>query len=515
MTFKDLASLYKNPQEDFPIEKDQATIKVSAATSAVGFIYEKIRVAVEFKSEHLLRRLAIERILNRKVKLSSSKNEIGLFIVKELIRSRYLPNNKVPESKALEISNALEKYFELIETYTPIFKKSRKDVVDWVISVASYDVEQRLSNPSKRDALVELMATLLSKESDYELLDLAIAGHFSLNKADTPIVRFLLLTHKYNFWSDNVSKNNLVLVSKDLETTIEDIEKNIQKVERGSVLKFVRRQIAPFIVLIDLLKEDPSFSENYDDEILLETKVKNMCHLKYRQIRDRLKRMVFRSVIYIFLTKMLFALLLEIPLERFLYGSFSFRSIVINLGFPPTLMYLVGMRTKLPGEKNTDLILERVKNIVFKDELGITENERRVGKIKRRALSLVFRAFYFVVFVLSFGVVTYSLTVIGFSFIAIGIFLFFLSVVSFFAYVIKQSTKDILLVRDDDGVIGSFFDLFFLPVLRVGQKLSGELAKYNVMVFLLDFVVEAPLKSIIDVFDDWLDFVREKKEEVL
>jgi hypothetical protein len=54
-----------------------------------------------------------------------------------------------------------------------------------------------------------------------------------------------------------------------------------------------------------------------------------------------------------------------------------------------------------------------------------------------------------------------------------------------------------------------------LPFLNAGFFLSKGLAKINFFSVFLDFIIEAPLKSIIEVFEEWTSFMREKKEEVV
>ncbi|MFH1536657.1 MAG: hypothetical protein ABID45_01570, partial [Patescibacteria group bacterium] len=61
----------------------------------------------------------------------------------------------------------------------------------------------------------------------------------------------------------------------------------------------------------------------------------------------------------------------------------------------------------------------------------------------------------------------------------------------------------------------AFIDFFSLPILKVGQWISLNFAKINIFVFVLDFIIEAPLKLVFEVLEDWFSFVREKKEEII
>ena len=47
-------------------QTDEEKIKVHQVSSKVAFLYEKLRNAVDYQEEHLLRKIAIERILKRR-----------------------------------------------------------------------------------------------------------------------------------------------------------------------------------------------------------------------------------------------------------------------------------------------------------------------------------------------------------------------------------------------------------------------------------------------------------------
>ena len=48
----------------------------------------------------------------------------------------------------------------------------------------------------------------------------------------------------------------------------------------------------------------------------------------------------------------------------------------------------------------------------------------------------------------------------------------------------------------------------------MGRWLSLNAPKINVFTFILDFIIEAPFKTFVDVMDEWMNFIREKKEEI-
>jgi len=45
--------------------------------------------------------------------------------------------------------------------------------------------------------------------------------------------------------------------------------------------------------------------------------------------------------------------------------------------------------------------------------------------------------------------------------------------------------------------------------------LSQGFQRVNVFLLIMDFLIEAPLKNVITIFEEWNMFIREKREEVI
>ena len=81
-----------------PEVPESSRVSVHAAVSRFSVLYERIRNAVDYKDDHLLRKAAINRILKRQLALESDPTVIGGHLVRELIAARYLPNGQVHEA---------------------------------------------------------------------------------------------------------------------------------------------------------------------------------------------------------------------------------------------------------------------------------------------------------------------------------------------------------------------------------------------------------------------------------
>jgi hypothetical protein len=86
--------------------------------------------------------------------------------------------------------------------------------------------------------------------------------------------------------------------------------------------------------------------------------------------------------------------------------------------------------------------------------------------------------------------------------------------VSFFAFRVKSISRDYVFQEGREGFLSSLIDFIFLPTIKVGQWLSIQISRLNVLGFIFDFIIEAPLKAFLEVIEEWVRFVRAKKDEI-
>ena len=70
---------------------EMSRINVSQTVSFFALVYEKIRNAVEYREEHLIRRASIERIFKRRLMLNPECHDEAENIIRELLWARYFP----------------------------------------------------------------------------------------------------------------------------------------------------------------------------------------------------------------------------------------------------------------------------------------------------------------------------------------------------------------------------------------------------------------------------------------
>jgi hypothetical protein len=151
-----------------------------------------------------------------------------------------------------------------------------------------------------------------------------------------------------------------------------------------------------------------------------------------------------------------------------------------------------------------DILAAKVKEVQY-----IREPRKR-NWFTRSSFNLI----YLITFLVPFVLIIYFLKKINFSILSILLFLAFLSIVSFFGVRIRKSARELVILKKREKIIGELFDFVTLPFIRLGRWLSLNFSKINIFIFIFDFLIEAPLKIILQAIEEWLAFFKEKKEDI-
>ncbi|PIY69518.1 hypothetical protein COY90_00220, partial [Candidatus Roizmanbacteria bacterium CG_4_10_14_0_8_um_filter_39_9] len=313
------------------------------------------------------------------------------------------------------------------------------------------------------------------------------------------------------------TKRELTEISGKFPAIANKIDDTLKSPYVENLSRYTRKQLPSFLILFSIMREKfKKITSILSDKNRLWTEVDLSCREKYQQLSSRVRNLALRSFIYIFLTKMIFALILELPVSRYLYGDVNMSSIIINSIFPPILMLIIVSFFKIPGEENTRNIFKRIINIIDKNDAFETSISYMPKKPKERRPILIFgfTIFYSLTFIITLTLIYKGLVRLNFNAVSMGIFIFFVSVVTFFSYRIRQIVNQFRL-EEKESVFTPIVDFFFVPVLSLGKFFSGELARLNFLIFVFDFLIEAPFKLIFEVVEEWISFVKKRKEEII
>jgi hypothetical protein len=391
----------------------------------------------------------------------------------------------------------------------------------YLFEVAACELEGALIPQSKELALLEAMVAYAQQKLDLsewkisesqKEIQLFVSCQKELFGNDHATVVYRLLRKLYPQWSQ-LSLSDIPLIAPKLYDLFSLIESQIQ----GHLAQRLSAHLRKIAVLFRFLHE--SISENLDsaeERILhrgsLDDSIRRHYFQKDSLIRGKLRRAVFRSTIYIFLTKAALAFAVEFPYDLFLARHQGFQGIAVNILFPPLLMFLVASTVRVPNALNVEKVIEGVFEIV---DGNVREKIKVAPPARRKGWQLTsYTVAYLITFVISFGLLAWGLWWLEFSIVSGFVFVFFLCLVSFFGYRTRRMARELMVLPRKVTILSVIGDFLSLPVLRAGQWLVQKSAKVNIFVYFMDFIVEAPFKMLVEIVEDLSKFFREKKEEL-
>jgi hypothetical protein len=505
-----------NPSPE-PLPPEEGRISVHAAVSKISVVYEKLRNAIDYREDHLLRKSAIERIIRRQMVLESDPYVIANNLIRELIAARYLPNDTLPESLIDDSALVVRKFQAVLSV-----KIGDDAYRDWLRHIISCELEELLTNPVSDKAFVSFLYQRLAERIGIKgvsipdperRLHIFVSCYRMLMKADDDQVgykylrAFVSLWMRPEEWIDGPDR-----VAQEVYGAYHRIREILKSKLTQRMLRAVRPYAVSLWMLRSALQEEEQPSALLDSREDVQKAVEGVVAKRDKQATGKQWRGIVRAMIYLLITKIVFALAIEIPVEKWLYGSHSSTSLIINISLPPAIMLIVGLFISRPGTANRRKILEFVDSLLtpagpHKQE--ISAPRRRVGA------SAFFSWFlYPIMYGVSFGIIGYWLLEIHFTSVAIAVFFFFLCVVSFFGYRLRMSAQEINVLKPKERLITAILDFLTLPILHAGRWLSTSISKINVFAFILDVLFEAPLKLFLGVMEESLKFIREKKDEL-
>ncbi len=516
-----LAAVIAKPH-GFAAAVGEDVIEVSAPVSSAAVLYEKIRNTLEYQEEHLLRRNAIARFFQRHMGENELLSTRASDLLRELVWAKYLPNKEVPTFLGDSLSTIIAKYEVLLHAIEN-GAAHREHLSRWLLDALASEVEHAIAPPLHDEAAARYMYQEMRERTDWDTalgltkeeqdLRLFIAVHRALLKSNMASLRFHVLSLYYPDWSSQKGRARAVELAPQFVAIAHKIDADISHPMTEKLTRLLRRRAGVFHVLTDVISHEPHhFLSLLEEPDALDRAVTHTLNDRTKAFRTRLRRTVVRAIIFLFITKMLLALILEVPYDLLVVHNAPRYPLLVNIFFPPFFLALLSLTIRIPEKKNADDTMAAVRALVVGADHPVLN--LRVKKDVRSAWWTLFNIVYALTFIFVFGAIGVFLARVGFHALSIVLFIFFLSLVTFFGIRIRNSTKDIVVAEGRSGIVGTAFDVFMLPIVRAGSWLSVKVAKINVFIFFFDFMIEAPFKVAIRFVESWLAFVREKKEEI-
>ena len=510
-------------------DENKNVISVEEITSHLASLYEKLRNSVDFKEVHLLRRYSIERNIKRRFVLEILKPQNALDLIEDLIRAKYLNNNEISESKIPEVEGIIAKYNDLFEVINELHEAAQlpenklQDYIDWLLGIEACEIDMCLQPEDVGDAVIEAMYYVTKpriklKGDDLGIreknIQLYIAIHKSIVKSDDTIISYHLFHLYFPDWRQ--ADDQLIrMIANNLPAIYRTTQHHLHHPYQRKIYQAIKKPVVTFQVLHELIQER---NGNIEDLLVepasLIDAAQQLINKKYKTIRSKLSRSSVRAIIYIFITKVLFALVLEFPYEMYIIKHVNYVNLGINVVFPPILMFLVALTFVPPGKKNTEEILADLHDLVYDHSEETILCQLRSKYRRSLGYQIFYNFMYTLLYIIVFGGIILLLKALNFNLISGAIFLFFLTAVSFFAVRIRNTAQEFKVVNTKEGALSFLINFFSLPVVSAGRWLATKFKKINVFAFIMDYIIEAPFKMFIYAFEDWIGFIKEKREEV-
>lgn len=533
-----LLEAYQNESAHKKENKNVPTIQVNEVIGYLAFIYEKTRNVVQFSEEYVLRKNTIKRILKRKFIEVRDPYEMASGLLRELVRYRHLSNNSVPESKIAEVAAIIDRYQLAKDTMaSQLSAEEAREIRKFLLNVTTSEIDDIIVHKDVDYAFVNFSYRVLNPvislgtrtPADFKNVQVFMGCLQAFMKLDDEVLQYHLMGVIYPQWFQVTDQLPESFLSDIVQTKIA-VDTHLDFDLRRKVVSTINRYLGYFVILRDALNTDREkfarLVEEPEPEIddpfkkrpeSLSDYLKRIIDMRYGIIRSKLVTRSIRAFIYILITKVIVALLIEIPADIFLEGAVNYFTFAVNMIFPLVLILIMAFAARTPGRDNTALLLRGVNDLIYSSTEFDSEifAESKIVEVRKGGVAnAVYMFFYLLLFFAIYGTIVYWLLRFDFNLISGSIFVLLVSVISYFGVILRQPSRQVRVVKHRENVLTFFLNLLSLPILRVGRFLSENVSKINVFVYILDVFIEAPFQILIEVVEDWVEYLRGKQEDI-
>ncbi|HSX17550.1 MAG TPA: hypothetical protein VLH86_05630 [Patescibacteria group bacterium] len=495
-------------------QREGSTIQIPGIGRAVSAAYEQLRKAAEYAEDHVLLQRAIHRFLYRSLPFSQKRERTGVGeeLLLELTHAGYLRNSTYSESLAESINllvtvHHAQNYWRLREAHV-----SRDTAIEWTLEILSVAIEELLQPHYQRNAIATYAqyhylqrlpkVSFLQDPTDDAQYDIClyVAIHKALFRSDLAAVRFDLL---------NLNQQSVT----DLQDFI-SLNKNIDRLYTARLTQRIQRSVhrygASLRVLRNLADTRPDLPELLLDQAGFMHAYKKQIDDDYQQLKRRINKGLVKSIAFVFITKMLIGLSIEIPYDLLVTGVVAYVPLGVNLLFPPLYMASLRLGLHTPNQANAQAVYDYMEHALYQPQ----DTMQRL-RVSLKTAPATAKVLYTILFLVPLGVMVNGLILLDFNILQGIIFFIFLSTVSFLGFRLAYMIRELQLVSEQPSVLSTLRDFFYLPFIMVGQWVSRKYAKLNIVAYLLDIAVELPLKTFLRLLRQWTQFLSDKQDELL
>jgi hypothetical protein len=497
-------------------------INVNRLVSEIATWYEKFRNAMDYREEEVVRRAAIERILKRRFIFSfggGNGQKIGPILMRELLWARYFPDASISDEEIKKVSDVIDLYLELREQLLARQHDLKIKIDPLIYELLSSHLEVML-NKSKDVELISnfifhlLHERIIVKDDTQENRDIQvfIAVRRAFAKDDIAFLRF----HLFEQYFGRLTEGNVHKIASNFTKGYMELERQLNYPLKERIVSYVKKQLPPFLIFAEILRKERGGTRALiDNPQKFRDAVFATAQSRYKTISKKVRTAIIRSVIFILLTKFIFAFSVEATYDNIVVGHIQWNALIVNIVAPPILMIIASLFIRTPDINNTKRIYDKIMNILFVDKPELDRPLVISLKPDKRnpILNLIFTLLWWGSFVFIFYYMIHFLAELKFSPASQGIFVFFVAIIAFLTYRINQTAYSYtVFVRQN--FLSPVWDFFFTPIIKAGRRFTEGIAQINIFIYIFDYLIETPFKELFGFLEKWFFFLQTKREEL-
>lgn len=521
--------------------KELSPISVDEIASKIAKLYERFRKIVDWNEENVLRRRAILRILKRLLISKLSKiifvqnviaNETAETLVLELIRGGHLPNHEIPTNKIDSTAKILEKYIYILENapYSIQFKdkflvKEKNNFFNWLLEIASCEIEEELAPAIKENALIKGMTLAMDKRirilpkspfTDIQKRTLIyIATCRSLYGLDDEFIVYHMINYHYPEWK-TYSEESLIKFTKNIFSIKEGIENGLNHILSHQMHNQCEKTDTIFTLLGDVIDENKNepakIFEILKNKPLFLDKIAKSYDKRYKTLKTRLFRMAVISTFSVFAANIVTYFQVEVPLAFLFKEKFTLLAALFDFTMPSAFMFFLVSLIRPPSVRNRQDVLNLTQHFVYKGEM-LDVYEIKLKKKRQPVFQVIISSIYVATTLLmlylcgmAFYIAGIPMSSVVFDTLSIGLNIFA-------ALVIRNKSKE-LTVTERNSFWEFIIDILTLPMAEVGGAIARKWKEYNFVSVFFNFILEAPFISFVGFIENWRQFLKDKKTDI-
>lgn len=499
------------------VPNHEPKITVNRFVSEIANWYEKLRNAMDYRDEEVVLRAAIERILKRRLGPKSTGLAVAEPLLKELVWAHYFPNGTLPESYTGKVADIIDLWVRWRKGVKSRYVMRDSVLTLWMYQLLSSHITRFLNPQTYRNTMCNFMFYVMKEtvqitDDTAETKDVQVylACRRAYAKDDIAFIRFALFEQIFG----RLSPHTIEASIHGFKHGYQEIKKQLSYKLKEKIYQNIKKQTPVFLILEDvLIAHKEKVGELFANEENFQKAVFEACQKRYKGIASKVRIAIVRSVVFLLVTKAIFALAIEGTYDTYVYGTVGWLSIWLNIGIPPLLLIIVSLFISQPKEDNSRRILDKITVVLTEEQPKITPVFMVAKKPKKKPMHYVFTILWLLAFFLSFGTMQHVLAALQFNLVSQAVFMFFVAIVSFLAYGISSTARQYM-VDPKPGLFTPFIDFLFIPIVRVGRWFTDGISSINVIVYIFDYLIEIPFKAIFGFFDQLFWYLHTKREEL-